>query len=361
MKSAAILAGGIVAFALLAFLCLPRHALQPIASAVPIPANFHARVEYGMLILRGSLPNEASKAAILQQGQALYGATPGNVVDELTVDPRMGTVAWADNVAQILPVLGQMKERGSIIIDGRTIVVSGKVGGDRAKATILQTIAPLTQMGLELEDRILSGPIMAGRSTKASSPTAPSPKAPATKVTVLVATPSPKASAPAVLSQKVSVTKSPSLVLTQIPKTPSLPIIPSPAVPALTVVSPASLQKKLNEILTRSSIEFESKSSTMTPASLATLDQLTAELRQSPYTTIEIGGHTDKYGEPEYNLQLSQRRADAVRRYFTKHGLTNQLTAVGYGASRPLSVRENRAGLQRNRRIELQLKGQPEL
>ncbi len=361
MKSAAILAAGIVAFAILAFLCLPRHAPQPIASAVPIPANFHARVEYGMLILRGSLPNETSKAAILEQAQELYGTTPGNIVDELAVDPRAGAVAWADNVAQILPVLGQMKERGSIIIDGRTIVVSGQVSSDRDKAIVLQTIAPLTQAGLELEDRILSGPIMAGRSTKSPSPTAPSPKAPATKAPVLVAAPSPKASAPAVLSQKVSVTKTPSLVLAQIPKAPALPVTPSPSAPSLTVVSPTSLQKKLNEILTRSSIEFESKSSTMTPASLTTLDQLTAELRQSPNTALEIGGHTDKYGEPEYNLQLSQRRADAVRRYFTKHGLTNQFTAIGYGASRPLSVRENRDGLQRNRRIELRLKGQPEL
>lgn len=361
MKSAAILSAGIVAFALFAFLCLPRHAPQGIASAVPIPANFHARVEYGMLILRGSLPNETSKAAILQQAQALYGTTPGNIVDELAVDPRVGTVAWANNVAQILPVLGQMRERGSIIIDGRTIVVSGQVGSARDKATVLQTIAPLTQAGLELEDRILAGPIMAGRSTKAPSPTAPSPKTPATKAPVLVAAPSPKAPAPAVLSQKVSVTRPPSLVLAQIPKAPSLPVTPSPAVPSLTVASPASLQKKLNEILTRSSIEFESKSSTMTPASLATLDQLTAELRQSPYTGIEIGGHTDKYGEPEYNLQLSQRRADAVRRYFSKHGLSNQLTAVGYGDSRPLTVRGNRAALQRNRRIEILLKGQPQL
>jgi OOP family OmpA-OmpF porin len=361
MKSAAILSAGIVAFALLAFLCLPRHAPQGIASAVPIPANFHARVEYGMLILRGSLPNESSKAAILQQAQELYGTTPGNIVDELAVDPRVGAVAWADNVAQILPVLGQMKERGSIIIDGRTIVVSGQVGSDRDKATILQTIAPLTQTGLELEDRILSGPIMAGLSRNAPSPTAHFQKAPATKAPVLVVAPSPKASAPAVLSQKVSTTKTPFLVLAQIPKAPSLPVPPSPSAPSLTIVSPASLQHKLNEILTHSSIEFESKSSTMTPASLATLDQLVAEIRQSPYTAIEIGGHTDKYGEPEYNLQLSQRRADAVRRYFTKHGLTNQFTAVGYGASRPLSVSENRAGLQRNRRIELQLKGRPEL
>jgi OOP family OmpA-OmpF porin len=351
MKSAAILAAGVVAFALLAFFCLPRHAPQPMATAIPIPANFHARVEYGMLILRGSLPNEASKAAILQQAQALYGTTPGNIVDELTVDPRMGTVAWADNVAQILPVLGQMKERGSIIIDGRTIVVSGQVGGDRAKATVLQTIAPLTQTGLELEDRILAGPITAGRPTKA----------PATKVPLVVVASSPKAPAPAVLSQKVSVTKAPSLVLDQIPKAPSLPVTPSPAVPSRTVVSPATLQKKLNEILTRSSIEFESKSTTITPNSLATLDQLIAQLRQFPPMPIEIGGHTDKYGEPEYNLELSQHRADTVRRYFTKHGLPKQFTAVGYGDSRPLTVRGNRAALQHNRRIELQVKGQPQL
>ena len=136
------------------------------------------------------------------------------------------------------------------------------------------------------------------------------------------------------------------------PKTPTLPTAPS-----LTETSPASVQKRLNEILIRSSIEFESKSSTITPASFATLDQLIAELRHSPYTAIEIGGHTDKYGEPEYNLQLSQRRADTVRRYFSKHGLTNQLTAVGYGASRPVSVSGKRASLQRNRRIELRLKG----
>jgi len=121
------------------------------------------------------------------------------------------------------------------------------------------------------------------------------------------------------------------------------------------------LQKKLDEILARASIEFESNSTTMTPSSLATLDQLIAQLQQSPRTAIEIGGHTDKYGEPDYNIQLSQRRADAVRRYFTKHGLPKQFTAVGYGASRPLSVEENRAGLQRNRRIELQVKGQTDL
>ena len=332
MKSAAILAAGVVALGLLAALCLPRHLPPPsTASAPSTPANFHARVEYGMLILRGSLPSESNKAAILLRAQELYGATPGHVVDELAVDPRVGPVAWADNLPQVLPVLGHMTERGSIIIDGRTIVVSGKVDGNRAKATVLQDIAPLTQAGLELEDRILAGPPSSGRFPKAPSKANPSP---ATS----------------------------SLVMAPPPKAPSLPVVPSLAAPLLAEApSSSELQKKLNEILSRSSIEFESKSATMTPSSLSTLEQLIVQLRQAPRAASEISGHTDKYGEPEYNLQLSQRRADAVRRYFIKHGLSTQFTAVGYGASRPLSVAENRAGLQHNRRIELRVKGQPDL
>jgi len=377
MKSAAILAAGIAAFALLAYLCLPRHVSKSTPSGTAIPANFHARVEYGTLILRGSLPSETSKAAILHRALELYGATPGHVVDELTVDPRVGPVAWADIVSQALPVLGHMTERGSIIIDGHTIVVTGHVGDNRAKAAVLQVISPLTQTGLKLEDRILAGSSTAGHSTKASSPTTPSQKAPSQKTHVLVASPSPNMPSIAAPSQKVLPPKTPSHAPVDASKvhssaapsakTPSLvaalaPKAPShPATPSVTEVSPASLQKRVNEILARSSIEFESKSTTISPTSLVTLDQLIAELRRSPRTAIEIGGHTDKYGKPEYNLQLSQRRADAVRRYFTKQGLTNQFTAVGYGASRPLSVAENRAGLQHNRRIELRLKGQPEL
>ena len=252
----------------------------------------------------------------------------------------------SDNVSWALPIFGHMTERGSIIIDGRTIVVSGEVGGDHAKSAVLQTIAPLIQTGLELEDRILISPASGGPSQKVHAPS-PSFK----KNHALVVALAPKAPAFVPSTRR---TASPVVALP--PKSPTLPVTPSMA-----EASPVSLQKRLNEILTRSSIEFESKSSTITPTSFSTLDRLIAEMRQFSYTDIEIGGHTDKYGEPEYNRELSQRRADAVRRYFTKHGLANRFTAVGYGASEPLSVSEKRASLQRNRRIELRVKGQPEL
>ena len=282
MMPRAILGAGAVALALLGVVCIPRHLPAPSASASLSPATFHASLEQGTLTLRGSLPSETSKAAILQRALELYGATPGNVVDELAVDPRMGPVAWADNVSQVLPVLGHMTEHGSIIIDGHSIVLSGQVDSDRAKATVLREIAPLTRTGLELEDHILTA---------------------------------------------------------QLPS------------------SSLSLQKKLNEILSHASIEFESNTTTIPSPGRTTLDQLIALLRRAPHTAIEIGGHTDKYGAPDYNLQLSLRRAEAVRDYFINQGLTNQFTAVGYGATRPLPAAEAQAGFQHNRRIELRVKG----
>ena len=156
MMRAAILAAGAVALALLAVLCIPRHLPPPTVSAPLAPATFHARLEHGTLTLRGSLPSETSKAAILQRAQELYGAAPGRVVDELAVDPRVGPAAWAGVVPKALPILGYMMERGSIIIDGRSIVLSGRVDSDRAKATVLRDIGPLRQTGLELEDHILA-------------------------------------------------------------------------------------------------------------------------------------------------------------------------------------------------------------
>ena len=280
MMRRAILGAGAVALALLAVICIPRHLPSPTASKSLTLATFHAHLEHGTLTLRGLLPSETSKAAILQRAQEIYGRASGRVVDELVVDPRVGTSTWTSNLPQILPILGHMMERGSIIIDGRTIVLSGQVDNDRTKASILREIIPLAQTGLELEDHILSAP--------ATAPT---------------------------------------------------------------------LQKKLNEILSHASIEFDSNTTTITPRSRATLDQLITQLRPTPRIAMEISGHTDKYGEPSYNLQLSRRRAEAVRHYFISHGLTNQFTAVGYGASRPLSVAQTRAGFQHNRRIELRVKG----
>ena len=127
----------------------------------------------------------------------------------------------------------------------------------------------------------------------------------------------------------------------------------------MTVASAAaaapSLQARLNDLLSRNQIEFDSNQATLTARGRTALDRLIPLLTQAPRTSIEIGGHTDGFGAPDYNKDLSRRRAEAVRDYLSVHGVTHELTAVGYGASKPLASGVSKASLQRNRRIELKV------
>ena len=144
MMRRAILGAGAVALTLVAVVCIPRH--LPTLSALT-PATLHAYLEHGTLTLRGSLPTEASKAAILQPAQELYGKRQVASSMSWWWIRKSGPASWADNVAKALPVLGHMTERGSIIIDGRTVVLSGRVDNERAKATVLREIARLRRRG----------------------------------------------------------------------------------------------------------------------------------------------------------------------------------------------------------------------
>jgi OOP family OmpA-OmpF porin len=111
----------------------------------------------------------------------------------------------------------------------------------------------------------------------------------------------------------------------------------------------------VDELLSHSQIEFDSNQATLTARGQAVLDRLIPILKDAPRTSIEIGGHTDGFGAADYNKELSRRRADAVRQYLMAHGVTHDLTAVGYGASKPRATGMTRAELQRNRRIELRV------
>ena len=84
-------------------------------------------------------------------------------------------------------------------------------------------------------------------------------------------------------------------------------------------------------------------------------------LQRFESTSIEIGGHTDGFGAPDYNKELSRRRAEAVRQYLADHGVTHRMTAIGYGASTPRAPGTSRTALQRNRRIELRVMDKREL
>lgn len=86
----------------------------------------------------------------------------------------------------------------------------------------------------------------------------------------------------------------------------------------------------------------------------ASVDRLGAYLRKYPDTTAVIEGHTDEVGTDEYNMQLSQRRANSVVDYLVNHsGIDrSRLKAVGYGKTRPIADNRTEEGKRQNRRID---------
>jgi outer membrane protein OmpA-like peptidoglycan-associated protein len=121
-------------------------------------------------------------------------------------------------------------------------------------------------------------------------------------------------------------------------------------------VSIRSCQDVFNRTMNGRTIQFASDEARISPASATLLDALSgaAELCR-PYQ-IEIGGHTDFMGSDDHNLDLSQKRADAVRQYLIDRGIdARRLTARGYGESQPLDPGETQAARAKNRRTEFKV------
>jgi len=104
-------------------------------------------------------------------------------------------------------------------------------------------------------------------------------------------------------------------------------------------------------------VYFDSGKATLKSSSYKELNELLEYLTLKPTTNIEIAGHTDNVGEDTANLALSQRRADAVKKYLLKRGVSSKrVQAKGYGESRPVSDNTTDKGRAMNRRTEVHIK-----
>ena len=74
---------------------------------------------------------------------------------------------------------------------------------------------------------------------------------------------------------------------------------------------------------------------------------------------IELSGHTDNTGEPDFNQQLSEQRAQKVKSYLVDKGINeSRLTAIGFGSTRPISSNDTEEGREQNRRTEFRITAQ---
>lgn len=103
---------------------------------------------------------------------------------------------------------------------------------------------------------------------------------------------------------------------------------------------------------------FDTGSDKILETSEPELDELTRFLVQNPSLQVEIQGHTDNVGTAAYNLDLSEKRAQAVVDYLTARGIAiERLTSKGYGFTMPVESNETEAGRARNRRTTVKITG----
>lgn len=123
---------------------------------------------------------------------------------------------------------------------------------------------------------------------------------------------------------------------------------PAPA-PLAAVPEPAPMTTLVLE-----GVNFDFDKAVIRPQDYAKLDQDIDALKAWGDVDVEVAGHTCSIGTEEYNLGLSQRRAEAVRNYLVSKGVSaDRLTARGYGEARPVASNATREGRAQNRRVEL--------
>lgn len=101
-------------------------------------------------------------------------------------------------------------------------------------------------------------------------------------------------------------------------------------------------------------IYFNFGKASLSPDSFTELDRLIEFFSQNPSTQVEIAGHTDSDGPDDYNLILSQARAQEVVNYLKSKGVNGmQLSAKGYGETKPIDSNLTMDGKANNRRVEM--------
>lgn len=101
-------------------------------------------------------------------------------------------------------------------------------------------------------------------------------------------------------------------------------------------------------------VNFSSGSARLSEISRDILNKLYSTMRDNPKMRVEIQGYTDSIGSESANIELSRRRADAVRDYLIHSGIdASRIVARGFGETDPVASNQTKAGRAMNRRIEI--------
>ena len=111
-------------------------------------------------------------------------------------------------------------------------------------------------------------------------------------------------------------------------------------------------------IVNMSDVLFDFNKYTLRPGAREKLAKISGIVLAHPGLKLEVDGYTDSVGTDEYNLRLSQQRADSVRAYLIEQGISpDTVVSKGYGKANPVVSNDTAAGRQQNRRVEMVVSG----
>jgi OOP family OmpA-OmpF porin len=119
----------------------------------------------------------------------------------------------------------------------------------------------------------------------------------------------------------------------------------------------ASLKAQQTErgiVLTIGDVLFATGKADLSASAKKSVGTLAEFLQENPNRNVLIEGHTDSVGADDYNLALSQRRADSVKDDLLENAIyAGRITAVGYGKKFPVASNDTKAGKAQNRRVDV--------
>jgi OOP family OmpA-OmpF porin len=107
-------------------------------------------------------------------------------------------------------------------------------------------------------------------------------------------------------------------------------------------------------------VQFDTGKASLLPASFSLLDEVAKVMKDNPQIElVQVEGHTDSTGSPDFNRKLSQERAESVVKYLTSKGVkASRFAAKGFGPDRPIADNNTDAGRDANRRVEFNISKQ---
>jgi outer membrane protein OmpA-like peptidoglycan-associated protein len=117
-----------------------------------------------------------------------------------------------------------------------------------------------------------------------------------------------------------------------------------------------SREGNLLAVTFKGDVTFDTGSSVVRPGLISEIDRVAGVLKQYPNTVIRVEGHTDSKGSETYNMDLSNRRANAVKNLLIQRGVAvNRIETAGFGETMSVATNDTEAGRQKNRRVEIKI------